>query len=272
MYLSLNRGTCGSHLPYDAFVKLAADAGFAAADAEFGYAVENGVTAMRDLFKSHNLRLGGWGLGDWQSDEPQHRDCLDALIAYAKVAAELGIDSCTTWIMPSSDRTFLENWKFHVERLKPAARILANNGLRLGLEFVSPYHLRRHFANEFLFTPGVALQLAEDIGPNVGLLVDAFHMHAAGESLEYLSTIFLEKIVLVHISDCAVSHLPDVKDAERVLPGDGVIDLKAFMAAVKMTGYDGPVSLEVFNHDLDKLPPAEVAAKARQACKTAAGL
>src|SRR5699024_8436363 len=42
----------------------------------------------------------------------------------------------------------------------------------------------------------------------------------------------------------------------RVFPGEGDFDLKYFMEQVAKSGYDGPVSLEIFN---DKFREAEVA-------------
>ncbi len=123
--------------------------------------------------------------------------------------------------MPSSDLPFIENWNFHVERIKPIARVLADHELRYGLEFVSPYHLRRKFKHEFIFTPGLMLELADAIGQNVGLLVDCFHCHAGGMSWEHLSQIPADKIVLGHLNDCPRVPIDQIQDGQRLLPGDG---------------------------------------------------
>ena len=40
------------------------------------------------------------------------------------------------------------------------------------------------------------------------------------------------------------------------------IDIGAFIAAIKKTGYDGPMSLEVFSADLRAMPPLDAAKKA----------
>jgi len=265
MYICLNGSTAGRGLPLPQFVKLAASAGFAGADVDLGYAIDHGASALRDLFAGQNLRFGGWGAPDWRNEERTLVDALPDFAQRCRIAAELGIDSCATWIMPSSDRPFAENWKFHVDRLRIVAKVLADHGLRFGLEFVSPQHLRRQHPHEFIFTPGQMLELADEVGPNAGLLVDCFHVHSAGETWDRLLGIPGEKIVLGHINDAPNVPIPAIVDGERLLPGDGVIDLKAFIGAMLKTGYRGPVSLEVFNADLRAMPPEKAAQAAADA-------
>src|SRR5262245_9970649 len=247
MYVCLNRGTAGGNLLLEQFVKLAADAGFAGADVDLGYGAQQGAPALRDLYAKYKLKFGGWGPPDWRGDAAKSREAVQKLPKFARVAKELGIDSCATWIMPSSDLPFIDNWNYHAERLRPVARVLADHDLRLGLEFVAPHHLRRKFKHEFIFTPGLMLELADAVGPNVGLLVDCFHCHASATSWDHLAQIPGEKIVLCHLNDCPHVPINDVDDGKRLLPGDGTIDLRAFFAALKNAGYKGPVSLEVFS-------------------------
>ncbi len=264
MYICLNRGTAGGSLPFEDFVKLARDSGFPGCDVDMGYAATKGAAALRNLFEGGGraLRYGGWGVPDWRGDASKWKDALGQLPAIAQAAAELRIDSAATWIMPSSDRPLMENFRFHVDRLTPVAKTLADHGLRFGLEFVAPYHLRRHHKHEFIFTPGAMLELADAVGPNVGLLVDAFHIHASGTSYDHLAQIPKERIVLCHVNDCPKVTIDQIKDGERLLPGDGAIDLKAFFAALRKTGYEGAMSLEVFNAELKAMDPLEAAKKA----------
>ncbi len=225
MKICLNRGTAGGALPLDQFVALSAKAGFPGADVDLNYGVEKGAAALRDLYSSHHQSFGGWGPPDWRSEEQKLTDGLANFRTAAKIAAELGIDSCATWIMPSSDRPFIENFEFHAARLKIVANILAEHGLRLGLEFVAPYHLRRKFKHEFIFTPGLMLELADAVGPNVGLLVDAFHCHASGTPFAEIAGLPKEKIVLCHFNDAPKVAQHQIEDGHRLLPGEGVIDL-----------------------------------------------
>ncbi|MCC6423825.1 MAG: sugar phosphate isomerase/epimerase [Phycisphaerales bacterium] len=259
MYCCLDHGTAGRGLPLDQFTQIAAEAGFQGADVDLSYGVEQGVDALRQLYQRHKLRFGAWGLPDWRGADPLSADDLRQLNAQAKVASQLSIDRCCTYILPSGDLPLMENWKFHQLRLTPIARILADHGLRLGLEFVSPEHLRRRGKHEFIFTPGQMLELANDIGTNAGLLVDSFHCHAAQVSLDQLASLPAKRIVWVHINDAPDLPLSKLEDFERVLPGDGVINLSGFLTALIKTGYTGGCSLEVFSSKLSAMPPAAAA-------------
>jgi sugar phosphate isomerase/epimerase len=266
MYVCLNRGTTGGALSQEAFAKLAANAGFQGCDVDLSYGREHGAAALGDLFASLNLRFGGWGPGLTHRTPANHlAEAAASLAAEAAIAKELRIDSCATWIMPSSDLPFMENWKLHVEGLRPAAKILADHGLRFGLEFVAPYHLRRQHAHEFIFTPGLMLELANEIGPNVGLLVDSFHCHCSQTPWRQIAELKRDQIVLAHLNDAPRLPVDQLQDGQRLLPGDGMLDLAAFVTALANAKYDGPVSLEAFGCVKD-LPPADAARKAWKAC------
>lgn len=266
-YICLNRGTTGGNLSLEDFVKLAAGAGFAGADVDINYGVQHGANKLADLYAANSLRFGGWGAPDFRAEPARLPDGIAQLKKMAPIAAQLKADSCATWIMPSSELPFMENWNFHVARIKPIAEVLGDHGLRFGLEFVAPYHLRRKFKHEFIFTPGLMLELAEAIGPNVGLLVDSFHCHTAGMTWEHLGEISGDKIVLAHINDAPKVPVAEVVDGERLLPGDGGIDLKAFLSALGRRGYSGPISLEVFNKELGAMPAPQAAARAWKATR-----
>ena len=273
MHICLNRGTAGRDLPYEQFVKLAADAGFPGVDVDMGWARQHGgAGALRDLLASHNQKPGGWGPAvQWRDDIAKLDEGLTAFDAQAKIARELGIDSCATYILPSSDLPLAENWSFHVQRLRRIAEVLAHHGLRFGLEFVAPHHLRRKWKHEFIFTPGQMLELAAEVGENVGLLVDCFHVHTAGEPQQRVAEIPAGKIVLAHLNDAPKLPVHEVEDGNRLLPGEGAIDTAAFIAALKRAGYDGPVSLEVFSADLRAMPPLDAAKRAWAATQRAVG-
>ncbi|HUB26471.1 MAG TPA: sugar phosphate isomerase/epimerase family protein [Tepidisphaeraceae bacterium] len=262
MKVCLNRGTCGGGLSLPEFVELAAGAGFGGADVDMAWAVEHGAAALRDLYAARGMAFGGWGVPfDWRSDSPA-ADGLSTLEKQARIAAEVGIDACATWLLPSSDIPLHMNWHFHVQRLSPIAKVLAGHGLRFGLEFVSPYHLRRKSKHEFVFTPMAVLELASDVGGQCGLLVDSFHLHAAGEPMSVLTQIPAERVVLVHLNDAPAGPLDSIQDGKRVLPGEGVIDLPGFLGGLAKIGYRGPVSLEVFSDTLRAMPAKQAAAKA----------
>ena len=69
------------------------------------------------------------------------------------------------------------------------------------------------------------------------------------------------KIVVVHINDAVSGRGRDEQfDLERELPcATGVIDSAAFVRCIKKLKYDGPVIVEPFNKELNRLQPEEIA-------------
>ena len=67
------------------------------------------------------------------------------------------------------------------------------------------------------------LELAADIAPNVGLLLDSFHCHAAGTPWEQIEQIPATKIVHVHLNDAPDVPLHRLDDMKRLLPGEGAL-------------------------------------------------
>jgi sugar phosphate isomerase/epimerase len=55
--------------------------------------------------------------------------------------------------------------------------------------------------------------------------------------------------VHVHFNDAAQLPPEEVRDNERLLPGEGVIDLKGFLQALKKIEYQDALSVEVFGRD-----------------------
>ncbi|ARJ41726.1 xylose isomerase [Pantoea alhagi] len=105
--------------------------------------------------------------------------------------------------------------------------------------------------------------------PNVGLVVDLFHIAARGDDASVLEDIPPQRIYEVQLCDMAEAVTPDdmlqlVDSARhhRLLPGDGILPVADFVAALQRKGYRGPVGIEVFNNRLKQQPPQVTAAQA----------
>ena len=69
------------------------------------------------------------------------------------------------------------------------------------------------------------LEFAKECGSNVGLTLDAWHWHHAGGTPEDIVAAGKDRIVVVHFDDSARLPPEEVRDNERLLPGEGVINL-----------------------------------------------
>ena len=96
--------------------------------------------------------------------------------------------------------------------------------------------------------------------PRVGVLFDTAHYHVTPTKLSDINEESVRWIKHVHLND-----MPDTpadlthRDFDRVLPGEGVLDLPEIIEALEGSGYEGYFSIEMFSAKLWKLPAKEAA-------------
>ena len=214
----------------------------------------DGLEAVEKMFRDAEIAPSGFGLPtDWRGDAADWKRDLEKLPRLAQAAAAIGGARTMTWIMPGSDtRDAAENRRFHSERFQPIAEILANHNVALGLEFIGTKTLRDSLKYPFIYRMEEMLALGAEIGPNVGLLLDSWHWHTSGGTVEDLMALQPEQIVYVHVNDAPADvPMEALQDGTRALPGEtGVIDIAGFLRALKAIGYDGPVAAEPFKREL----------------------
>ena len=90
------------------------------------------------------------------------------------------------------------------------------------------------------------------------MIIDTFHFYLSDEPLSVIEKINPEKIFLVHIADAENLPKTQLKDANREMPGNGVIPLKDITQKLKDIGYKGVYSIELFNPTYWEWEPAQV--------------
>jgi 4-hydroxyphenylpyruvate dioxygenase len=85
--------------------------------------------------------------------------------------------------------------------------------------------------------------------PNVGLILDSFHTLARGLDPDSIRAIPGDRIFFVQLADAPKMQMDLLFWSRhyRNMPGEGDLDVTGFMRAVAATGYDGVISLEIFN-------------------------
>jgi len=85
--------------------------------------------------------------------------------------------------------------------------------------------------------------------PAVGLVLDSFHVLARGTDLSAIRSIPPDKIFLVQVADAPKLDMDYLSWSRhyRCFPGQGDLPVDAFMDALGATGFDGLLSLEIFN-------------------------
>ena len=85
--------------------------------------------------------------------------------------------------------------------------------------------------------------------PAVGLVLDTFHTLSRRTDLKAMRSIPPDRIFLVQVADAPILDMDLLSWSRhfRNFPGQGDLPVLDFMEALQSTGYDGPLSLEIFN-------------------------
>jgi len=107
-----------------------------------------------------------------------------------------------------------------------------------------------------------ALDVVEGAGAaNGGIAIDTWHMAKLGIAPDDLKRIPAEYLGWVELSDGRREDMDDLVDEtvnHRRLPGEGELDVPAYVEACRAHGYEGPWGVEVLSEDLRNLPMDEI--------------
>jgi 4-hydroxyphenylpyruvate dioxygenase len=97
--------------------------------------------------------------------------------------------------------------------------------------------------------------------PNVGTCLDSFHVLSRGHDPAGIEDIPGEKIFFLQLADARALSMDVLSWSRhhRLFPGEGNFDLASFVSHVLATGYQGPLSLEVFNDTFRQTDPDRTA-------------
>ena len=281
MYPSLMADLIGIDVTPDRSVSIAAEYGFVGVDLRLthflGWLENYGPDRFADHMLLHKARPGyGSMLTRTMSPSKAEWDhMLEQLPRIARLAQALGFTNAGVVVLPFDDRLdFPANRKRHLDRLAQVAPILADHGIRIGLEYVSPLTRRADAAFQFVYDLPAMRELIEDAKqPNVGLMLDSFHWHCAGETAQDLMRLSADDVVVVHINDAPFdTPVEELDIRNRRSPGEtGVIDLNAFLGALNRIGYTGPVTAEPTNKRWPNMTHDQAAMLTSQAVLGAVG-
>lgn len=264
MTLNLVCGAIGVQADQMRAIELASKYGFESVEAKADYlaSLSSGeMDSLKRLLRDRKLVWGTSGLSvDFRGDERKFKEGLKQLPKQAKGLRKAGVERVSTWLRPAShDLTYNKNFKQHADRLRQVCRILKDNDIRFGMEYVGTTTLLISRKYPFIHTMAEALELVDAIGTgNAGIVLDSWHWWQAGDSVADIEKLRNQDIILVDLNDA-----PKDIDKQRQLDGQrqlpmatGVIDTNGFVNALVKIGYDGPVRAEPFNQTLRDLDDA----------------
>lgn len=170
-------------------------------------------------------------------DEARRRFALGARLGAPFIVATPPLETSETGHLPERYRELLE--------------IGREEGIRPTFEYISFF--------KSVHTLKQAWEIVQKSGEDdATLILDAFHNWNSGSTLEDLREIPLDKISHYHVDDACHGKEPGTQtDPDRVMIGDGQIDLAAEIEVLREIGYDGTVSLELFNSEWWQKDPSE---------------
>jgi sugar phosphate isomerase/epimerase len=129
-----------------------------------------------------------------------------------------------------------EEWAWAVEGLKEVYGHSEKEGVVIGLEPLN------RFETNFLNRHDQALLLAEAVGPNCGICLDAFHINIEEADLHQAILNTSDRLVAFHVAD-----------NNRMACGQGDYDWVRLVTTLKAAGYDSALTVE-FVAPLDRTP------------------
>lgn len=150
-------------------------------------------------------------------------------------------------LSPGSPVPKEERHAFVKARLAPIAEILGRSNIRLGLEFLGPLHFRsgpKAQPHQYIWTLNETVALGRELAPNIGVVLDIWHWHHSGGTAADIHAAGKSRIVHIHVSDAKAQPPEEVRDNQRLMPGEGIIDQMAFFHALAGIGYADGISPE----------------------------
>lgn len=254
MFPSFNALALGLDMEIDEVLGLAHRAGFDGVDLPLRDLLDarTDLVELRQRMDDMGLRAGAFPFPvSWRQDETTYREGLRRLPVFAAAAAQLGLCRTGTWVLPATKNDLKATADWHRDRLGTMARVLADQGISIGIEAIGPRSARAGLGQPFVTR---LADIEARLGPlwrdhtNLGLLVDAFHLFAADEPIQVALKWGVGRVVWCHVADLPADATGDrdaIQDDDRGLPGErGRIDCASLLAELEQAGYGGPVTIE----------------------------
>ncbi len=235
-------------------------AGFSSIELWYKDIEKNNLPKIKKLLNEFNLKvpelckLEGWFeedgtlMGVPNKIEKIYDECKKRL----EVAADLNSEYIVA--LPSrNDRGFFAPIEKGAERYHKLLEIGKEFNVKPTLEFIGQ--------SSQIYNIKTALDFINLVNhTDSTLIIDVFHIWRGGDEIKEFEKVPLNLISLLHLHDVSDEYTRDqYKDRHRIMPGDGILNLKKFLEIANKKGFKGDVSLGVYNHSNWKKDPYEVA-------------
>ena len=210
--------------------------------------------AMRGDLESAGLRA--WSVHassdscDPAAEDPaQRRAAVEATQRYFRPAVEIGAEVVICHPNLPRARFVAEDYQPSLARTAETLKALAERAGRVGIRMAVENMVLRVGPRPATRMTEV-LELIGPLGRHVGVCLDTGHAHASGEDVAGAVCQAGERLFSLHIHD---NHGQRNRD-EHLVPGQGTIDWRGFLAALERGGFDGHRIFEVVAKGGDRGP------------------
>lgn len=237
-------------------IKIAAEAGFEAIElwsdelTEFERETGSLDRVVQELERNGLKVATVIALKGWiESKGKEYEKALEEARRRMEQAAAVG----SPYIIASPPRGRVDDMEEAARRYGELLEIGEEIGVKPTMEFLG-------FA-EGIYRIEHAWYIVERCGrPDGTIVMDTFHIFRGGSSFERIREVPADRIAVFHFNDApAQPERAKQTDADRVFPGDGILPLKEVAGMLREIGYEGVISLELFNPKYWEMPPEEVA-------------
>ena len=188
-------------------------------------------------------------------DDITFADNLRRAAATFATAERLGIS--TVLVCSNVATATVDSDQVSADQLRRIGELAQSRGVRIAFEALA----WGRFINDYRRAWRV-VELADH--PAVGVCLDSFHVLSRGHDPSAIADIPSEKIFYLQLADAPALSMDVLSWSRhhRLFPGEGSFDLTRFVTCVLAAGYDGPLSLEVFNDTFRQTDPGHTAVHA----------
>lgn len=186
--------------------------------------VEVAAIGTRHMHVTHGLYLAS-------PDKRVREKALDYVTECMKIARRL---DCTIvqagWAFQGSklEAPYDAAWKQAVESLEEVGRRCQEHGLQFVIEFACKQNA------ELVNTMDEALRMLDEVGSeNVLVMADVFHIYMEDDPVRDTVLKAGDRLGYVHLAD-----------SDRLIPGDGEINFREFVGALREIDYNGYMIME----------------------------
>ncbi|MGD0776642.1 MAG: sugar phosphate isomerase/epimerase family protein, partial [Candidatus Solibacter sp.] len=177
-------------------------------------------------------------------DEGAFTKGMETLEDQVKFASAIGCSRMMVVIPPATQTPKEELRQTLKRRFEAVGVVLSRHNVRCAFEFLGPLQFRQRAPHEFIWQMNEMVDFAQECGPSFGVVLDVWHWYHSGGTLQDIRRAGKSQIVLLHLSDAAKQPPEEVRDNQRLMAGEGVIDLVGIFKTLREMGWEGSVSPE----------------------------